>query len=404
MSDSDKTTIDDGLSSSFSTRYESARSRLDALAKPVGSLGTLEDWCARLCALQRTSEPRIDDAACLVFAADHGAARSEDDGGEGCSAYPQSVTRKVAEALDRGLAGACKLAECSKARLRVIDVGVSPGPKSYEWSGDVVRSASFRLAEGTRNFCTGDAMTSSEVDSLIDAGRRETAKMVDESPTCSNLVVCFGEVGIGNTTSSSALIAALSGVPAEDLCDAGASVNRAGSNEALVAKKVAILERAMAFHKDKDFASDPKLALRAVGGAEIASIVGGMLECSDRSVPVLVDGFIVTAAALVACLVDPTATRAMLFATRSTERGQATALRMIRRIAKENGYPEPREPALNMGLRMGEGTGALAALPLVRTACSVVEMATLSEVLELDMSEPAEAGADEVPDGMVPSS
>ena len=240
----------------------------------------------------------------------------------------------------------------------------------------------------------GDAMTGREVDSCLDVGRKETARMVGESHAGGNSVVCFGEVGIGNTTSSSALIAALSGAPAERLCDGGASINRAGSNEALVARKVSILERAMAFHGEKDFGSDPKLALGAVGGAEIAAVVGGMLECSERRIPVLVDGFIVTAAALVASLMDARTTQVMLFATKSTERGQATALELIRRVARDNGYPEPCEPALNMGLRMGEGTGALAALPLVRSACSIMEMATLREVLELDMSKPADASAE----------
>ena len=150
MVDPDETTappcpLDDELSS-FPERYEHVRGRLDALAKPVGSLGTLEDWCARICSLQRTPKPQIDDAICLIFAADHGAARSVEDGGEGCSAYPPSVTRKVVEALDRGMAGGECLRLCvsasSSALKRIIEnlqrprwrggLGRGSGPSTWE--------------------------------------------------------------------------------------------------------------------------------------------------------------------------------------------------------------------------------------------------------------------------------
>jgi nicotinate-nucleotide--dimethylbenzimidazole phosphoribosyltransferase len=130
------------------------------------------------------------------------------------------------------------------------------------------------------------------------------------------------------------------------------------------------------------FIGKPLLPLQKFGGAEIAALVGGMLECSDRDVPILVDGFMVTTAVLFACQIDPTVTRLLLFATQSTEKGQAIALMEIDEIARLNNIPALVTPALNMYLRMGEATGALLAIPLVRSACAIVsELATLNELL-----------------------
>jgi len=221
-------------------------------------------------------------------------------------------------------------------------------------------------------------MTSDEVDRCMQIGRAETGAFVDEAGAD---VVVFGEVGIGNTTTSSALIAALCGI--EDvgsLCGTGASTTRDGIDDDAVGKKVSIIEEAMRYHTFGALRGEPIRALAAVGGAEIAAMVGGMLECSDRDLPILVDGFIVTTAAMIACMMDPQVSRLLLFATRSTERGQAVALGVIRDI----GIPAPAPPALDMGLRMGEATGALLAVPLVRSACAVMsELATLNEVLGL---------------------
>ena len=181
------------------------------------------------------------------------------------------------------------------------------------------------------------------------------------------------------------MLAALTGTKdLKSLCGVGASTNRDGVNDAAVAKKVTIIDEAMRYHETTQFLGKPLLALQKVGGTEIAALVGGMLECSEKDIPVLVDGFMVTTAAMIACQMDPTVTKLLIFATQSTEKGQTVALNEIGGIARLNNIPAPVMPALNMQLRMGEATGALLAIPLVKSACAVVsDLATLNEVLGL---------------------
>ena len=379
------TLIDPNLT--FSQRYDAVRSYLDSLAKPVGSLGSIEDFAARIAALQRSASPRVDNPTCLIFAADHGVAKDRSQGGMNCSSYPQAVSRKVLKALDHEIAGASVLARCNNVHLRVIDVGLADAPTSdeYKWSQAIVHSSeeSRVVRGGTNNFCIACAMSEAQVEQCISTGRRETRKFIDEMK--SNIVI-FGEVGIGNTTTSSALIAALCGEDVKSLCGTGASTTRDGIDDDVIAKKMSIIEEAMAYHNAaKMLKGAPLPTLAAVGGAEIAAIVGGILESTERDIPILVDGFIVTTAAMIACYMNPEVTRNLLFATQSTERGQAIAMNVINDIAKSNNVPAPvLPPALNMNLRMGEGTGALLAIQLLRSACTVVaDLATLNEVLGL---------------------
>lgn len=379
-----KTLIDPNLD--FTQRYNAVRSYLDSLAKPVGSLGSIEDFAARIAALQRSATPKVHNPVCLIFAADHGVAKDRSEGGMNCSLYPQAVSRKVVEALDRGIAGASVLARCNNVSLRVIDVGLADGPTDchYDWSQTIVRSSENTriLRGGTKNFCIGCAMSDVEVEQCILVGRRETSKFIDEMESD---IVIFGEVGIGNTTTSSALIVALCGIDVKSVCGTGASITRDGIDNDVIAKKISIIEEAMAYHTAATtLKGAPLSSLAAVGGAEIAAIVGGILEATDRDIPILVDGFIVSTAAMIACHINPFVTRNLVFATQSTERGQPVALDVINEIAKSNNIPTPSPPALTMNLRMGEGTGALLAIPLVRSACAVVaELATLNEVLGL---------------------
>ena len=367
----------------FTQRYDAIRNYLDSLAKPVGSLGTLEDWASRLAALQKQMNPKADNVACLIFAADHGVAKDAKDGGMNCSAYPSSVTEKVVIGLDNGLAGASVLAGCNNIDLRVIDVGLA---SENEWKGEIVKTSDRKIVGGTNNFCRGNAMTSEQVEQCILSGRMETGKTIDEL-SCN--VMLFGEVGIGNTTTSAALIAALTGKDPTEVCGSGASTSRDGVNLDVVKKKVSILKEALKFHGPASMKGQPYKALKAVGGAEIAAIAGGILEAAERNVPVLIDGFICTTAAMIACKINPIASRAILFATESTERGQVIALEEIAKIAVENGFPAPEGPALRMKLRMGEGTGALTAAPLLKSACAVLSIGTLEQVLSLGSDEPS---------------
>jgi nicotinate-nucleotide--dimethylbenzimidazole phosphoribosyltransferase len=370
----DKVAAQKVLSSSVSFRekYDVVQTYLDVLAKPVGSLGTLEDWAARLCTLQGTMQPKAEPVGAIIFAGDHGVAASPDEGGEGCSLYPQSVTRAILAGLQGGVAGASILAKDRATLLSVVDVGVVGGP----FDGPTVLSADGKLVNGTRNFCLEAAMTAEEMDRCLQMGKDSVVQMVART-ACT--VIALGEVGIGNTTTASALIAALTDHPIETLVGGGAFAARS-MDESAVKKKIAIVQRAM--EKHRGLMRESSAVLCKVGGAEVAALVGAILEASQRNIAVLVDGFIVTAAALVAAGMNPNVCRVLFFSTRSAERGQIVAVEKIQNIARDNNLPIPAGPALSMGLRMGEGTGALLAVPILQSACSVVcHMATIQEIL-----------------------
>ncbi len=214
----------------------------------------------------------------------------------------------------------------------------------------------------------------------------ETGAFVDE--VGANIMV-FGEVGIGNTTMSSALLPALYRVEGVgSLYGTGASATHNGVNkENVVGKKVSTVEEAMQYYRGRMsdvLWGEPTRALAAAGGAEIAAMVGGMLKCSIQDLPILVDGFIVMTAAMIMCMMDLTQSRLLLFVTRSVERGQAVTLGVLRNIRMSGHFPAPTLPALDMDLRMDEATDALLAVPLMRSACMVVsKLATLNEVFGL---------------------
>jgi len=358
--------------STFQERHAAAQTYLDSLAKPVGSLGTLEEWAARLSALQRTTKPTADNVACLIFAGDHGVAKSPEEGGEGCSLYPQAVTRGVLASLEKGVAGASVLARTNGVKLRVIDVGVA----GNLFEGKVVNSDPDKLHGGTRNFCSEPAMTAEECSRCMQIGRKSLIEVVEQT---SSKVVCLGEVGIGNTTSSSALIAALTGQVADSVCGGGAYATKT-RNEDAVSKKIHIVKRALKRHGRDGIPAS--VALANLGGAEIAAMAGAMLEASERDIAVLVDGFIATAAALVAVGISPNACHCMFLTTNSAEKGQKAAIETIQAAANLNYIPMPPSPVLSMGLRMGEGSAAIMAVPIIRSSAAVMsDMATIQDVL-----------------------
>ena len=369
----------------FSDRYNAAWSYMDSLAKPVGSLGTLEEWGCRLAAIQRSAKPSIKKVCCIIFAADHGVAKSKSDGGAECSAYPQSVTEKVLTALAHRVAGAAILSKQNNVSLQIVDVGVASSANASDRNGVKVSSSDDqKVIGGTKNICIGPAMSKEEMETCIQVGRNEVRKISVNDKNINLLVL--GEIGIGNTTTSSTLFAALTDESIEVLVGSGATTTRDGISEETIAKKIEIIEDALSHHgkmiikKDGD---SPLKALMNVGGAEIAAIVGSILEASDQNIPVLVDGFIVTTAAMIACLISSKATRILMFATKSTELGQQIALEKIQKIAKR--HVPISLPALDMGLRMGEATGALTVVPLVRSAAAIFsELGTLDSILKLE--------------------
>ena len=280
------------------------------------------------------------------------------------------MTRAILAGLQRGIAGASVLAK--NVSLSVIDVGVA----GDGFDGPVVVSSREKIVGGTKNFCKGEAMTVEDMDRCLQIGRKTLLEMVEKTG-CK--VVALGEVGIGNTTSASAIIASLTGESAENVCGGGAFASRA-VDESSISKKVGIVSRGLLKHKDA--LKEAAMVLSKLGGAEIAALVGAMLQASESNIPILVDGFIVTAAALVAVGIKPSVCNVLFLSTKSAEKGQLAAVKQIQDTARNGKLPIPADPVLSMGLRMGEGTGALLAVPILQSAASMVsEMATIQEIL-----------------------
>lgn len=322
---------------------EVARRRLDRLTKPPGSLGRLETLAARVVEITGEPMPRIAAPVIFTLAGDHGVVE------EGVSAYPQAVTAQMVENLARGGAAVNALARQVGARVVVADLGVaSPLPPHPA----ILRR---RVRAGTRNMTRGSAMTREEALEAILAG----AGLVDTAtPDC----VGTGEMGIGNTTAASALTAALTGAAPDGVTGRGTGVDDAG-----FVRKVGAVRRALAANRAA--LGDPLGTLAAVGGLEIAGLVGVILAGAARRVPVVLDGFIATAAALVAVRLAPAARAYLLAAHRSAEPGHGCLLDAL-----------GLEPCLDLGMRLGEGTGAALGIGLLRAALACYrEMATFKE-------------------------
>ena len=328
-----------------------ARAALDAKAKPRGSLGRLEHLACRVAAVRGTGRPGRLAPVVVVCAADHGIAD------EGVSAYPQEVTGQMLRAFAAGDAAVCVLARQAAARLVVADLGVRE-PVDHPAVLDR------RIRPGTANAARGPAMTRADAERAIAAGLGLAASsdphdVAGPGDPRGGEIVALGEMGIANTTAASALAACLLELDPAAVCGRGTGVDDAG-----LERKVAAVRRALAVN-DPDPA-DPLGVLAAVGGLEIAALAGVVLGCAARRTPVLVDGFITAAAALVATRLQPRAAGALIAAHRSPEPGHAAVLDAL-----------GLEPLLDLDLRLGEGSGAALALPLVASALAILdEMAT----------------------------
>lgn len=315
---------------------------LDTLTKPVGSLGQLERLAIDLAAMTAEPFPDVSPPAVLVFAADHGIVA------EGVSAYPQSVTAQMVANFVAGGAAINVFARQLGAHLEVIDVGVAS-----ELAGEGIVHAKVRA--GTANMLRTAAMSHNEAQQAITVGIQTAARVLDAGSRC----LIIGEMGIANTSASSALLAVLSGEPLETLVGPGTGV--AGEH---LTHKCTVIEQAIAARNPDP--NDPLAVLAALGGLEIAAMAGAYLEAAARRRPVIVDGFIASVAALLACRLCPLARDTMIFGHRSREPGHATALAAL-----------DAAPLLDLDLRLGEGTGAALAYPLVQAASRMLaEMAT----------------------------
>jgi nicotinate-nucleotide--dimethylbenzimidazole phosphoribosyltransferase len=321
-----------------------AERMLDAKTKPRHSLGRLEELAASIVAI-RGFVPAAFEAAIVVAAGDHGVAA------EGVSAYPQEVTAQMVLNFAGGGAAINVLARQAGARLIVVDAGVAV-PVEHE----LVRP--LRVGPGTANLALGPAMPVELAQKALVAG----VGLADELAALGVDGIALGEMGIGNTTSASALVGALLGVEPATVCGRGTGLDDEG-----VARKAATVERALAVNEID--ANDPLAVLAALGGFEIALLVGVALGCAANRVVCVLDGFITSAAALVAARLAPGAFAAMIASHRSTEPGHAIVLDAL-----------GLEPVLDLGLRLGEGSGAALALPILRSAVAVLnEMATFAD-------------------------
>jgi nicotinate-nucleotide--dimethylbenzimidazole phosphoribosyltransferase len=336
------------------------RRALDDKTKPQGSLGQLERLAFRIAMVQRTEQPSIDRARVLIFAGDHGVAA------QGVSAYPASVTAAMVRTAAAGGAAVSVLTRAvagAWADVEIIDVGVaSPLP-------DLPGVIAERVANGTRDFLHEPAMTGAECAAAACAG----AQAVRRAVAAGAQVIALGEMGIANTTSAAAVLSALSGLLAEQTVGRGTGID----DQTLRHKQgvvTASLRRHQAQMMTTDGAPDPWAVLACVGGFELAALAGAAIAAADARAIVLVDGFITTAAVLAAAMIDVRVLDVIVFAHRSAEQGHANAMDQFIAL----GLPaEYAQPLLQLDLRLGEGSGAALALPLLRAAaCMLSEMAT----------------------------
>lgn len=328
-----------------------ARAHLDALTKPPGSLGRLEELMVVVAGITGRPRPALRRPAIVIAAGDHGVAR------HGISAYPTDVTGQMVANFLAGGAAVNQLAAAAGTEVIVLDVGVAgPARPGGPGSGGA-RLVARRIRGGTADMTAGPAMERREAEAAIAAGGELAAQLVAAGID----VIGIGEMGIGNTTAASAIVAALTGRPPGDVTGRGTGVDDAGWR-----RKVAAVERAIAVNGPDPL--DPVGVLAALGGLEIAALVGITLEATRAHVPVVLDGFITGAAALLAARLAPGAPARWIAAHRSSEPGHAVALDAL-----------GLRPILELDLRLGEGTGAALAIGILRAAVRVRDgMATFA--------------------------
>jgi nicotinate-nucleotide--dimethylbenzimidazole phosphoribosyltransferase len=321
------------------------------LTKPQGSLGRLEELAAWYAGAHgRFPPPRPESAEVAVFCADHGVVV------EGVSAYPSSVTAAMVVNVMAGGAAISCLAERLRIGVTLVDVGVA-GDVSFAPTVPRIPLVQAKVRAGTGNIRVEAAMTPVEARTAIDVGRRVAAQAIDAGKT----LLGVGEIGIGNTTSAAALLCALTGAVPNDVVGTGT-----GIGEDVRSRKVKVVEDALRRHRSA--ADDPLALLAALGGLELAAMCGFLLEAARRRVPVVLDGYLASAAALVSKRFDASVTSYLLASHVSAEHGSVIALSAL-----------GLRPLLDLGLRLGEGTGAVLAMDLVRTAVDVqLTMATFA--------------------------
>jgi nicotinate-nucleotide--dimethylbenzimidazole phosphoribosyltransferase len=325
------------------TLLDKTQARLDNLTKPKGSLGRLEELAKLIVAITQNERPTLKNKVIFTFAADHGVTE------EGVSAYPKEVTAQMVYNFLRGGAGINVLARHSGIRVVVADLGVASDLRPQP--GLIIKKINY----ATKNMAKDPAMTRDEAVKAVEAGmeifENEFKKGID--------IIGTGDMGIGNTTASSAITAVLAKAAVEDVVGRGAGIDDKG-----LAHKIKVIKTALKLHSPQDV--DPIGVLSKVGGFEIAGLSGVILAAASKRVPVVIDGFISGAAALTAAAIEPKARDYMIASHCSAEKGHKIMLEYL-----------GLKPILDLNLRLGEGTGSALAINIIEAAVKVLnEMAT----------------------------
>ncbi len=326
---------------------KAAENRQKQLTKPPGSLGGLETLAIQLASLQRTEFPTIDNISISIFAADHGIAE------ENVSAFPQSVTAEMIRNFSAGGAAISVLARALNASLRVCNLGTVselepiPGVDTHQ------------LGAGTNNFSQQTAMNADQLQQALQIGKQHA----DDAQTNGAELAIFGEMGIANTSSATALGCALLQLPADKLTGPGTGLNPLAQQH-----KKDVIERSLQLHQQTNASiiEQPLYWLQAVGGFEIAALVGAYIRCGQIGLPVLIDGFIASVAALTALKIRPDILPWLILGHQSAEPGHILVIQAL-----------GLTPILQLQMRLGEASGAACAVPLLKLACALHnEMAT----------------------------
>ena len=329
-----------------SQAIKDANSRQQQLTKPPGSLGKLEELAIKFSAIQKTQQPQVKNIHITIFAADHGIAK------EGVSAFPQVVTTEMVKNFSRGGAAISVLAKELGAKLEVVDLG------TVVEAGELHGVISSRIAKGTANFAEQAAMSESQLDQAFQAGIAAVQRAIDADAD----VFIAGDMGIANTTTAAALACAFLNKAATELAGRGTGLDDDG-----VSHKAKVIAAALIKHQANTL-SELEI-LRFFGGFEIAAITAAYLYAAQQGLPVIVDGFITTAAALAAVKINTECANWFIYSHQSHEQGHALMLEALGAV-----------PLLNLNMRLGEGSGAATVVPLLQHACALhANMATFAE-------------------------
>jgi len=312
------------------------QSKIDSKTKPIGALGMLELVALKIGLIQNTLSPELTNPTIIVFAGDHGIAS------EGVSAYPQEVTHQMVLNFLSGGAAICVFSKQNGINLKIVDAGVN---FNFSNTPNLINA---KISMGTKNFLNSPAMDKVQCEKALSKG----ALIVKEQGEKGCNIIGFGEMGIGNTSSASIIMSILCNISIENCVGRGTGLDNLN-----LKKKTQILKQAIKKHIPNIEKSNPLSVLSTFGGFEIAMICGGMFQAAELNMIILIDGFIVTSALLVASKINPSILDYCIFCHKSDEKGHSSVLNDLN-----------AEPLLDLKMRLGEGTGVAIAYPLIKSA------------------------------------